>query len=112
MEKIQRNDARVHPKGETLPTEMRLFRYDLVETCLKAGMPIAKIDCMRPFLQKYGYRLTSSGHFSETIQFVQKYGYRLTSSGHFSETIQFVLEKEKETLKTFIVFLHEILQLY
>ena len=92
MKRIRRNDARVHPKGETLPTEMRLFRYDLVETCLKAGIPIAKIDCMRPFLQKYGYRLTSSGHLSETIQFV--------------------FEKEKETLKTFIVFLHEILQLY
>ena len=70
MERIRRNDARVHPKGETLPTEMRFFRYDLVETCLKAGIPIAKIDCMRPFLQKYGYRLTSSRHLSETIQFV------------------------------------------
>ena len=59
---------------------MRLFRYNLVETCLKAGIPIAKIDCMRTFLEQYGYRLTSSGHHSETIPLV--------------------LEKEKETLKT------------
>ena len=44
--------ARVHLKGETLPKEMRMFRYDLVEACLKAGIPIAKIDCMRPFLEK------------------------------------------------------------
>ena len=64
---LRGNDAKVHPKGETLPNEMRLFWYDLVETCLKAGIPIAKTDCMRPFLEKYGYCLTSSGHLSETI---------------------------------------------
>ncbi|CAB4018869.1 Hypothetical predicted protein [Paramuricea clavata] len=62
--------AKVHPKGETLPNEMRLFRYDLVEMCLKAGIPIAKIDVMRPFLEKYGHRLTSSVHLSETIPLV------------------------------------------
>ena len=64
---LRRNVLRVHPKGETLPNEIRLFRYDLVEACLKAGIPIVKINCMRPFLEKYGYRLTSSGHLSETF---------------------------------------------
>ncbi|CAB4024421.1 RNA-directed DNA polymerase from transposon BS [Paramuricea clavata] len=32
--------------------------------------------------------------------FVEKYGHRLTSSGHLSETIPLSLDKEKETLKT------------
>ena len=84
---LRRNDARVHPKGETLPNEMRLFPYDLVEMCLKAGIPIAKIDCMRPFLEKYGHCLTSSGHLSETIPLV--------------------LEREKEILKTDISIANE-----
>ena len=68
---------------------MRLFRYHLVETCLKAGMhvPIAKIDCMKPFLEKCGYRLTASGYLSETIPLV--------------------LVKEKETLKTDISYADE-----
>ena len=59
---------------------MRLFRYDLVECCLKAGIPIAKTEALRPFLEKYGHRLTSRGHLSEIIPLV--------------------LGKEKETLKT------------
>ena len=37
------------------------------------------MDAMRPFLEKYGHRLTSSAHLSELIPTV--------------------LEKEKETLK-------------
>ena len=60
---FRRNDQRLSPKGETLPWEMRLFRYDLVESFLQAGIPISKIDSLRPFLQKYGHRLTSRGAF-------------------------------------------------
>ena len=43
-------------KGSTLPEDMRLYRYELVETLLKAGIPLSKTDIMRPFLEKYGHR--------------------------------------------------------
>ena len=79
IQMFRRNDQRLNPKGETLPWEMRLFRYDLVESFLQAGIPISKIDSLRPFLQKYGHRLTSRGHLSEIIPQV--------------------MEKQKETLK-------------
>lgn len=31
-------------KGSTLPEDMRLYRYELVEALLKAGLPLLKVD--------------------------------------------------------------------
>ena len=54
-------------KGSTLPEDARLYRYELVEALLKAGIPLLKADSLRPFLEKYGHRLTSRNHLSESI---------------------------------------------
>ncbi|KAK3744779.1 hypothetical protein QZH41_004216 [Actinostola sp. cb2023] len=77
---LRRNDENSNTKGETLPDDMRVFRFDLVESFLSAGIPLSKIDYIRSFLEKYGHRLTSHGHLSELIPSV--------------------IEKEKTTLKT------------
>ena len=77
---LRRKDEKDNPKGETLPDEMRLFRFDLVEAFLSAGIPLSKIDHLRSFLEKYGHRLTAHGHLSQMIPSI--------------------MEKEKETLKT------------
>ena len=76
LELLRRNDQAKHPKGETLPHDMRLYRFDLVQSFLTAGIPLSKIDWLRSFLEKYGHRLTSQSHLSS------------------------VLQKEKETLKS------------
>ena len=77
---LQRKDKEDNPKGETLPEDVRLFRFDLVEAFLSAGIPLSKIDHLRSFLEKYGYRFTAHGHLSQMIQSI--------------------IEKEKEPLKT------------
>ena len=77
---LRRKDEEDNPKGETLPEDMRLFRFDLVEAFLSAGIPLSKIDNLRSFLEKYGHRLTAHGHLSQMIPSI--------------------IEKEKETLKT------------
>jgi len=77
---LRRNDENSNTKGETLPDDMRVFRFDLVESFLSAGIPLSKIDHIRSFLEKYGHRLTSHGHLSELIPSV--------------------IEKEKTTLNT------------
>ena len=63
-------------KGATLPEEMRLHRYELVESLLKAGIPLLKVDNL------------------------EKYGHRLTSRTHLTELIPLVLKKEKDTVKS------------
>ena len=54
-------------RGYTLPEDMRLYRYELVEALLKAGIPLSKVDSLRPFLEKYGHCLTTRSHLAEFI---------------------------------------------
>ena len=77
---LQRNDEKENPKGETLSEDTRLFRFDLGESFLSAGIPFSKIDHLHSFLEKYGHRLTAHGHLSQMIPSV--------------------LKKEKTTLRT------------
>ena len=53
--------------GSTLSNEMRVFRFELTESFISAGILLSKIDDLCPFLEKHGHRLTSSGHLSELI---------------------------------------------
>ena len=62
-----------------MPSDIQLYRYELVESALSGGVALSKVDATRLFLEKYGHRLTSSAHLSELIPAV--------------------LDKEKETLK-------------
>lgn len=62
----------IEAKGATLPEEIRLHRFELVESFLKAGIPLLKVDHLRPFLEKYGHRLTSRTHLTEIIPLVLK----------------------------------------
>ena len=59
-------------KGSTLLEDIRLYRYELVETLLKAGIPLLKVDSLRPFLEKYCHRLTSRNHLAEFIPMIRQ----------------------------------------
>lgn len=65
-------DNEVHPKGETLDQTTRVFRLDAVRALLSAGIPLAKLDDLRPFLEKYGHSLTHSSNMSDLVDFIHK----------------------------------------
>lgn len=67
---LQKYDKEVHPVGETLPTEQRVYRIKVVSTFLKAGVPIAKIDCFRPLLEEVGFCLAGRKPMSDLIPFI------------------------------------------
>ena len=48
---LKKQDKR-NISGSTLPEEMRVFRFELTESFLSAGIPLSKIDDLRPFLEK------------------------------------------------------------
>ena len=56
-----------------------MYRYELVESALLAGLALSKGNAMRPFLEKYDHWLTSRAHLIELIPVI--------------------LLREKETLK-------------
>ena len=76
---LQKQENRDHASGSTLPSDMRLFRFDVVESLLLAGISTPKVDILRPLFERYAQRLTSSSHMNDLIPAV--------------------LEKEKEKLK-------------
>ena len=52
-----------------------MYRLELVESWLTAGIPISKVDNLRPFLKKkYGHRLTFLSHLTELIPLILKTG--------------------------------------
>ena len=55
---LQRRDNREKACGSTLPAEMRLFRFEVVESFLSGRIALAKVDALRPLLEKYGHKLT------------------------------------------------------
>ena len=67
FECLQRRDKRENVAGSSLPANMRLFRFEAVESFLRAGIPLAKLDVLRPLLERHGERLTSRSHMSEFI---------------------------------------------
>ena len=60
----------VHPVGETLPADQRVFRIKVVSTFLKAGVPLNKIDVFRDVLEEGGYRLVGRRLMSDLIPFI------------------------------------------
>jgi hypothetical protein len=52
---------------ERVSEQVQTFRADTIESFIKAGIPVAKIDALRPFLEKYAAMpLTGSNHLMET----------------------------------------------
>ena len=43
--------------GETLPMDQRIFRPQLAESFLKAGIPLSKVDSLRPLLEESDFFL-------------------------------------------------------
>ena len=76
---LEWRNNRENNAGSTLPAEMQIFHFEIVESFLSSGIPLAKVNVPRPLLGKHGHRLTSRSHINELIPAV--------------------LEKEKDKLK-------------
>ena len=61
-----------HVKGETLPTDQRVFRVKVVRTFLRAGVLLNKLYLFRELLEEGGYRLTDRRHMSDVIPLIHQ----------------------------------------
>ncbi|XP_065892612.1 uncharacterized protein [Dysidea avara] len=71
-EAIQQHNSEVHPRGETLPMEQQVHRVKVVESFLRAAVPLSKLQHFRKLLEETGYRLTDRHHMSDLIPVVLK----------------------------------------
>ena len=72
VDAMKNYDQEVHPKGEMLSDNQRVFRVKVLETFLKAGVPLHKMDDFHELLEEGGYRLTSAPYMRQLIPFVKK----------------------------------------
>ena len=69
-ESLKAYDVVVHPVGENLPDEVRIRRVKVVQILLKAGIPLAKADCLRELLEEDSTTLTSASNLSQLLPFI------------------------------------------
>ena len=67
---LKKYDESVHPKGETLPTEQRLYRIKVLKTFMRAGVPISKLEYFRDILEENDLRLTERSDMLDFVPFV------------------------------------------
>ena len=70
MESLDARDKAERPVGETLPLEHRAFRVEIMTNFLREGIPIAKLDGLRPIMERNNFSLTRSSHMVEYIPFI------------------------------------------
>ena len=90
---LRKTDEKDHSKGETLPEDMRIFRFDLVKSFFyqHAGIPLSKIDHLRSFLEKYGHRLTAQCSFVANYSISNREGESNTKKRTFNAPAQSLL---------------------
>ena len=69
---LRKYDKNKHPIGEGLSDEVRVFRIKVVKSFLKAGVPLAKVDCFREVLEESAFRLSHSSNLSQLIPFIRE----------------------------------------
>lgn len=62
-----RTDSQKHKVGNMLPEEERVYRVKVVDSFLRAGIPLSKVNELRELLEAGGHRLTRSSGLSELI---------------------------------------------
>ena len=74
---FRKQDIEAHTVGETLPIDMRVWRMMVLQGFLSAGVPIRKIDQLRPLLETNNHRLTEHSHLLNLIPVLLKEELRL-----------------------------------
>lgn len=65
-------EQEVHPAGETLSDDHKLWRVKVETTFMRAGVPLAKIERFKELLEENAYRLTDRHGMCDLIPFVQQ----------------------------------------
>lgn len=63
------NDS-MHQKGETLPDEVNVYRVRVVQTFMRAGVPLNKLNIFRSLLEENGFRLCDTRHLLDLVPFI------------------------------------------
>ena len=69
-EALQRHNEATYRKSETLPQDQRIYRVKVVQTFLRAGVPLSKLAIFRPLLEEKALRLCDTRHMLDLVPFI------------------------------------------
>lgn len=67
---LKKYNDEVHPRGETLPEQQQVYRVKVVQTFLKAGIPLSKIEKFRDVFEENALRLTDRHGMHDIVPFI------------------------------------------
>ena len=69
---LQKHNAEVLQRGETLPLSQQIYRVKVVRSFLRAAVPLNKLVCFRDLLEENAYRLSDRHYMSDLVPFILK----------------------------------------
>ena len=85
-------DEKNDPKGETLPTGIRVFRVKVVQAFLKSGTPLNRVELFRDVFEEAGVTLTSHSHMRQLIPFVLEEEYKSISRELMGKEVSIIFD--------------------
>ena len=67
---LEKYNNQVPPKGETLPPSQQVFCVRVMQTFLRAGVPLNKIGSFRNLLEESGHRLCDRRYMYDLVPFI------------------------------------------
>ena len=67
---LKNYDDMIDLKGQTLPTDQRVYWVKVVMAFLRAGVPLSKLEFFRDILKENALRLTDTRHMLDLIPFI------------------------------------------
>ena len=97
-------EKEVHPSGETLPEAQKVYRV-IVETFLKAGVPLSKIEDFRELLEENAYRLSDRRGLSDLDAFILGEKKQRTKAELQSKKVSVVFDGTTRLGEAFVIVL-------
>ena len=69
-EALVSSDKELHPVGETLPEDQRVYCIKVVMVFLRAGVSLSKVTSFRELLEENTFHLSDRQHMSDVIPFI------------------------------------------
>ena len=105
VEALKQYDQSEHPKGETLPDAIRVFRVRVVTEFLKCGIPLHKSDGLRELLEENGYQLTSSTHLRQYVPFVLQEEMKVIKQEIADKHVSIIFDGTTHVAEAFVIII-------
>ena len=69
---LQKHNAELHERGEMLPLAQQVYCFKMVQSFLRAAVPLNKLECFQYLLEENAYGPSSRRHMSDLVSFILK----------------------------------------